>query len=203
MDNNLIAKWKSEYGSIYVIEVEDTIIYYRSLTAWEVQSIFDLHEQNKAKVDIEQAVCVFGILDPLPVPSFDRPGSITMLSEEIWNISVPSEELMNNTISKNRKWVDSNIEKNYSLVVAGVMSRLLPSLDLTRLLDMPTSKLIKLGAIVEKLTGTDFLGGELTQQKSKATKLMDGSNISQEAADKTSDMLAQALHEHKRKLKNK
>ena len=201
MKKNLIPQWKADFGSVYLIEIENFSVYYRALTAWEIQSILDLYDQNKAKVDIEHAVCVFGILDPTPLPSFEKPGSITSLSEDIWSKSVPGKEDMDAMIIKNREWAEASIDKNYNLVIVGIMCKLLPSLDLASLLDLPTTKLIKLGVIIEKLTGTEFLGGELSSNKNKATSIMKGSSISQEAADRTSDQLADALRQHKQNLR--
>jgi len=203
MKNNLIPQWKADFGSVFLLEVEEYSIYYRSLTAWEIQSILDLYEQNKAKIDIEKAVCIFGILAPSPFPLFKKPGSITSLSEDIWNKSVPNQKGMDSMIVKSRAWAELSIDKNYNLVIVGIMCKLLPSLDLTRLLDLSTSKLIKLGVIVEKLTGTEFLGGELGSNKSKATNVMKGSGISQTDADNTSNLLADALKNHKKSLNKK
>ena len=203
MKKDLIAQWKADFGSVFLLEIEEYSIYYRTLTAWEIQSILDLYDQNKAKVDIEHAVCVFGVLDPLPLPSFNKPGSITTLSDDIWNKSVPRQTETEAMITKSREWAENSIDKNYNLVISGIMCKLLPSLDITRLLDLPTNKLIKLGVVIEKLSGTLFLNGQLSSTKSNSTKIMSGSNISQDEANNTANLLANALKEHKQNIKKK
>jgi hypothetical protein len=200
MDISLkIPQWKAKYGSVFILEIEEISIYYRTLTAWEVQSIIDLNQQKKASVDIEEATCLFGVLDPTPLPTFNKPGSITSLSDSIWRKSTLSNELAEETIESVRAWSRESIDKNYNLVMASIMCRLMPALDLSNLLELSTTKLLKLGAIIEKITEEKFLKGEMGQEKQKQNPI--GNQVTDEMADRTSALLATALKRQKQKLK--
>jgi hypothetical protein len=188
-----IAEWKAKYGSVFIVSIEENSIYYRTLTAWEIQSIIDLTAQNKASLDIEEATCLFGVLAPSPLPTFSRPGSVSSLSEEIWNKSTLPADIMAKTIQDSREWSESSVDQNYNLIIASVMCKLMPSLDLAHLLELPTTKLVRLGAIVEKITGEHFLEGELLSNKQGAQKSQGPDQVTNEMADKTADLLANAL----------
>lgn len=97
-----VLEWKAKYGAVYSISIEDKPIYYRSLNGWEVQSVLELQQNNKADLDIEVAMCAMAIIYPSPIPSFARPGSISKLSSEIWNKSFPTEETLPDIATKAR-----------------------------------------------------------------------------------------------------
>lgn len=186
-----LLEWKSKYGSIYQISLEDTPVYYRSLNSWEVQSILELQESNKAKVDVEIAMLTMAILEPTPIPTFKKPGTISSLATEIWTKSFPTEDSLPKTAEDIRAWAQVNIKKNFGLALACVMCKVLPSLDLARLMDLPLSKLIKLAAIVEEITGQALILDDGTNFKSSTVS--EGYGISQEQADETGRALSNAL----------
>ena len=72
------------------------------------------------------------------------------------------------------------------------MCKVMPSLDLTRLLDLPLSKLLKLAALVEEMTGQSLILDDGVNTKA-AGNVRDGFGVSQEQADQTSAALSSAL----------
>ena len=81
---NQLLEWKSKYGVIYHIDLEDKPVYYRTLNGWEIQSVQELKKSNKAKVDVEMAILLMAILHPTPLPEFKKPGTVSTLALEIW-----------------------------------------------------------------------------------------------------------------------
>lgn len=194
-----LLKWKADYGAIFSVMLEDTEIYYRTLTAWEIQSIVELKKAKKAQVDVELATCVLATLEPTPVPSFNRPGTISTLASEIWDKSVPSEGSLETMIEKARAWTDLSVQENYGIALAAVMCKHLPSLDFAYLLTLSSSQLFKLAAIVEKMIEVPFMdGGTPNTTESKATKVIDGVGVSQDQADSANAALSRALSDFKK-----
>ena len=97
-----------------------------------------------------------------------------------------------------RDWADNTIKENFSLALSSIMCKVMPSLDLAHLMDLPLSKLMKLGAIVEEITGASLiLSGDDVNRTT--TPVKEGYGISQEQADKTGAALSQALKQIKKK----
>ena len=172
---------------------------YRTLTSWEIQSSVELKTENKATVDIELATCILATLAPTPLPKYQRPGTISTLATEIWNKSVPSEGSLQEMIDNSRSWTDTSVQENYGIALAAVMCKHLPSLDFAYLLTLPSSKLFKLAAIVEKMIDVSFMdGGTPTTESTQTSKVMEGSGVSQNQADNAGAALSQALSDFKK-----
>ena len=152
-----LIEWKSKYGAVYQITLDDIHVYYRSLTSWATQSILELQESNKAKIDIEIAMLSMAILEPTPIPQFKRPGTISSLATEIWLKSFPTEDTLPKTAADIRAWAGANVKRYFGLALSCIMCKVMPSLYLSRLLDLPLSKLLKLAAIVEEMTGQSLI----------------------------------------------
>jgi len=192
-----LLKWKSEFGTIYTLVLEETDLCYRTLTSWEVQSIVELRKSSRASGDIELATCIMATLWPQPLPSFVKPGTISTLASEIWENSVSSEDTLEDMIKVSREWAEDTTKENFGVALASVMCRILPSLDFAHLLDLPTSKLNKLAAIVELITDTSFMTGG--QGDKGASPVTAGHGISQDQADQASSVLSKALSDFRKK----
>jgi hypothetical protein len=193
MKDDLI-KWKEQYGSIYLIEIESQEIYYRTLTAWEVQSILDLKNNNKAQIDIDNAVVQLAILSIMP--DFYKPGSITSLAQAIWNKSSLTDDALALTKDSIRKWATDSISSNFNLALSALLCRILPSLDLVTLLSLSTNKLLKIAAIVETITEIKVLDSE-TNSKTQAP-IKEGYGVSGEQAKQVNEALNKALDKLKK-----
>ena len=195
---NQLLEWKSKYGAVYQLSLEGTPIYYRTLNGWEVQSVLELKKSNKAKVDVESAIALMAVLEPTPIPKFNRPGTISTLSLEIWQKSFPTEDTLPTMGEETRAWAEVTIKENFSLALASIMCKVMPSLDLAHLMDLPLSKLLKLGAIVEEITGSALIMTDGTTNP-QSRPIKEGYGISQEQADTTSAALSSALKQIKKK----
>jgi len=189
-----LIKWKERYGSIYLIEIESQDIYYRTLTAWEIQSILDLKTNNKAQVDIDTTVVQLALLSI--VPDFSKPGSITSLAQVIWNKSCLTDEALALTKDSIRKWAADSISINFNLALASLLCRILPSLDLVTLLSLSTNKLLKIAAIVETITEIKVLDSG-TNTKTQAS-IKEGYGVSGEQAKQVNEALNKALDKLKK-----
>lgn len=189
-----LIKWKERYGSIYLIEIESQDIYYRTLTAWEIQSILDLKTNNKAQVDIDTAVVQLALLSI--VPDFSKPGSITSLAQVIWNKSCLTDEALALTKDSIRKWAADSISINFNLALASLLCRILPSLDLVTLLSLSTNKLLKIAAIVETITEIKVLDSG-TNTKTQAP-IKEGYGVSGDQAKQVNEALNKALDKLKK-----
>ncbi len=189
MDKLTLAKLKSKYGSIYVIEIEGTPIYYRTLNAWEVQSFLDIKGNTSSeKIDVEKALCTFAVLSPSSLPEFKAPGSLSSLATEIWSKSIPSEESISISIDKAREWAEANTQNNFAIMVAVSLSRLMPSIDLISLLELPVNKLLRIASLAEISTNIQFLKGEGSAQSKGTINMKENMT-----PDETADALAAAI----------
>jgi len=182
MDDKLLY-WKSLYGSVYKTKVEEHSIVYRALTAWELQALTELRD-SKASTDLELSTCLLAVISHTPLPTFNKPGSVSSLSAAIWEHSVPSVDEATIKAEQVRKWADDNINNNFNIALSSIISKVMPSIDLSKLLDMPLPKLMKIGAIVEKITGTTFLTGDISSQ----------GNLPEKSSDQATQALSSALH---------
>jgi len=201
MNKYKLAEYKSKYGPIYMLELEGFEVYYRSLTAWEVQSFLDLKgNSNKDKMEMERVLCTFAIIEPSTLPNFKAPGSLSSLANDIWTRSIPQENTMDSFIDNAREWAQKNSQSNYSIMLAMAVCKIIPSTDLVALLEVPASKLIRIAALVEEVSGMQFLKGEGVTKQKQASPITQGHDISQEEADATTSALADALRSQKRNL---
>tara|TARA_Y100000310_G_scaffold292248_1_gene320869 strand:+ start:451 stop:1053 length:603 start_codon:yes stop_codon:yes gene_type:complete len=200
MDKRLLAELKTKYGALYMLNVEDIDVYFRSLNAWELQSFLEIREDTlKSKIEIENALCLFAVLYPTTPLSFQAPGSSTLLATEIWSKSVPTDQTIELMVDKHRAWAEDAIKENYNIMIAIALAKLLPSVDLISLLNLPTSKLLKVACLIENATDTLFLKGE-----SKSETTSGSVNLSPGADhDELSAALSTALSAQKQNNKNK
>ncbi len=194
-----LLEWKSKYGAVYQITLEGHPVYYRTLNGWEIQSVLELKKSNKAKIDIETATALMAVLAPTPLPEFKRPGTISSFAMEIWAKSFPTEDTLPTMAEDIRSWAGETIKENFSLALSSIMCKVMPSLDLAHLMDLPLSKLMKLGAIVEEITGTSLIIQDGDNVNRKSSPIREGYGISQEQADQTGAALSQALKQIKKK----
>jgi len=192
-----LLKWKAEFGTIYNVVLEEKELYYRTLTTWEIQSIVELKNSAKAAIDVELATCLMSTLYPEPLPSFEKPGTISTLATAIWDNSVPSERSLEQVVQTARSWADTTTKENFGIALASIMCRVLPSLDFAYLLNLPAAKLIKLAAVVELITDNSFMAGENSSTKN-ASPVTPGHGVSQEQADSASTALTAALSNFKK-----
>ena len=194
MDKLTLAKLKSKYGNIYCIDIEGCYIYYRTLNAWEIQSFLDLKgDTSKEKIEVEKALCTFAMLDPQSLPKFKAPGSLSTLAAEIWSKSTPTEEEVSINIDKARMWADQNTKNNYAIMIAVSLCRLLPSIDLISVLELPINKLLRIASLVEVAANVQFLKGE-GGAKDGAGKVDMKENMT---PDETADALAAAIQKQR------
>lgn len=164
MDN--ITQLKAKYGTIYKTISENIPIIFRALSAWELQALNEVRE-NKTAEDADLAVCLMGILDPTPLPDFKLPGTVSSIAAQIMAKSIyDTNEDLAVAVNKAREWATSATETNFNVSIAAIIAKLLPSTDILALLELPTSKLIRIGALVETITQTRFLTGETPQKQS-------------------------------------
>ena len=199
MDKLTLANLKSKYGSIYALEVEGTLVYYRALNAWETQSFLDLKgDTTKDKLEVEHALCTFAIIHPSTLPEFKGPGSLSTLATEIWSKSVPSEESIGSVVDSVRDWAAISSKHNYAIMLAISLTRLMPSLDLVSLLDLPITKLLRIAALAEISTEVMFLKGEGGAKQGNAS----GGKVDMKenmTPDETADALASAIRAQREK----
>jgi hypothetical protein len=183
-----------------MLNIEEVDVYFRSLNAWELQSFLEIREDSlKSKMEIENALCTFAIVYPSSLPSFKVPGSFTLIATEIWSKSVPTDQTIETMIDKHRSWAEDAIKENYNIMIAVALAKLLPSVDLISLLNLPTSKLLKVACLIESATNTLFLKGE-----SKSPTDSDIVTIKPNAdQDELATALSTALSLQKQKNKNK
>jgi hypothetical protein len=181
--NDKLLYWKSLYGSVYKTNIEGYSLVYRALTAWELQALTELRE-SKVSEDLELSTCLLAVISHTPLPTFNKPGSISSLSAAIWEHSVPSIDEARLKAEQVREWADNNIDNNYNIALSSIICKVMPSIDLSKLLDAPLPKLMKIGAIVEKITGTTFLTGDGPSQ----------GNIPEKSSDQATQALSSALH---------
>jgi len=189
--NNKLLQWKSTYGSVYQINIEGHSIIYRALNAWELQALTELRE-NKTSNDLELSTCLLAILEPTPLPNFKKPGSISSISAAIWKQSTPSAEEVQTKVEDIRQWAEVNINTNFNIALSSIICKVFPSIDLTTLLNLSLPQLLKVGAIVEKITGVQFLTGDASSFEAQR-------NLPDAANDQASVALGDAL----KQLKNK
>lgn len=188
--NNDLIKWKKRYGSVYVITVEDYPIYYRTLTAWELQSILDLKKNNRTQLDIDEAITQLATLSN--VPGFTRPGSLTSLAQEIWSKSSLTDENIVSAKEVAREWAIEAVNSNFNIALSSILCKVLPSLDLVNLLTMPTSKLIRIAALVENITDIKILDAGSSSGKTQLP-VKEGYGIDNAQAQQVNDALSRAL----------
>jgi hypothetical protein len=189
MDDKLLY-WKSVYGSVYKTSVEGHSIVYRALTAWELQALTELRD-SKASKDLELSTCLLAVISPTSLPTFNKPGTISSLSAAIWEHSIPSINEANIKAEQVREWAENNINNNFNIALSAIICKVMPSIDLIKLLDMPLPKLMKIGAIVEKITGANLLTGDVSSQE----------NIPEKSSDQATQALSSALQHLKRNKK--
>jgi hypothetical protein len=83
-----ILEWKKDYGSVFLIEVEESIIVYRGLT---VKETVTLERHGKLDAVAEEGIINFCVLYPEEL-KFHKPGSYSSLAEHIRNSSSWWEE---------------------------------------------------------------------------------------------------------------
>ncbi|MBC8437219.1 hypothetical protein H8D85_02730 [bacterium] len=196
MNDSKLLAYKAQYGSVYSIVLEEYSIYYRTLTSWEVQSIIELQKNKATSVDVEVAACCMAVLHPSEVPTFKRPGTISALFLEIWGKTLPTESTLEGVADASREWAEAAIDSNFAVALACLMCKMLPSLSLTDLLSLSVTKLIRIAALVEEITGSPILGG-IDQIQQQASAVQEGMGVTQEQADKTNRVLQQALSDFK------
>mgnify|MGYP003154061395 CR=1 FL=1 len=109
--NDKLLYWKSLYGSVYKTSVEGHSIVYRALTAWELQALTELRE-SKVSEDLELSTCLLAVISHTPLPTFNKPGSISSLSAAIWEHSVPSIDEARLKAEQVREWADNTVTIN-------------------------------------------------------------------------------------------
>ncbi len=194
MSNNLIT-WKKKYGSVYAITIENYLIYYRTLTAWELQSVLDLKKSNKTELDIDAAIVSLGVLSS--TPSFSRPGSVTSLAQEIWSKSSLTEDSISSTKEVVREWAKEAVTTNFNIALSTLLCKVLPSIDLVNLLSMPTSKLMRIAALVESITDINILDSGSSSSKVQLP-VKEGYNVSQAQVQQVTSALDKALNKLKK-----
>ena len=188
-----IIKWKEQYGPIYIVYIENFPIYYRTLSAWEIQSILDL-KAKKTQVDIDKTVAQLGILSA--IPDFKRPGSLTGLSQEIWTKSSLTDESLLEVKDSLRDWAKDAVSSNFNIALSSLLCRVLPSLDLLTLLSLPTTKLLRIAAIVERITDIKILDSGDGSAK-KQISIKEGYGVDPTQAQQVNDALSDALSQLK------
>ena len=153
-----LLKWKAEQGSVYQIKLEGHAIIYRTLTAFEIQALMELKEKNSK--NLEQAVCSLAVISHDPLPVFELPGTLFSLSSAIWEKSAPQDQQLEEKVEELRAWATTAIETNFSIALATLIARVMPSIDFTALLNMPLGQLLKIAALVEKVTNIPVMTGE-------------------------------------------
>jgi len=196
MNDAKLLAWKAQYGAVYIITFEEHSIYYRTLTSWEVQSIIELQKNKATSLDVEVAACCMAVLSPAELPTFKKPGTISALFIEIWRKTLPISETIEEIADINRKWAEEAIDSNFAIALACLMCKVLPSLSLTELLSLPLTKLIRMAALVEEISGTPILGG-IEQVQQQASAVPEGMGVTQEQANQANMTLQKALQDFK------
>ena len=196
MDKLTLAQLKSKHGSIYVIDIEGQLIYYRTLTAWEIQSFLELKgDSTKDKLEVERALCSFALVYPSNIPDFKGPGSLSSLATEIWSKSVPTEEAISDVVDNVRAWAVDASTNNYAVMLSISLTRLMPALNLTSLLKLTIAQLLRIAALAEVSTEVQFLKGEGSMGQKGKVQMKENMT-----PDETADALAAAI-KHQRDTK--
>jgi len=145
---------KAKYGPITLIRVEDTDIYYRSLTPNEITVLSELESSQKTK-DWVEATVALAVIEPKQL-DFQLVGSMYVLHEAIMNSSIPILKDGSFDMEYYDKWADGIVSSNSSYALAAAIVKNFPNTDILKLLDTPMERLLQIAALVEKMTGTSL-----------------------------------------------
>jgi len=163
-----LLKWKSQFGSIHTIPIEDYTIYYRTLTPNE---LIAFQELSKALPDREwsEVICELAVLCPSSSNlKFELPGSWTALGDSIISSSLPLDPQTGLfQLDDYRKWLEKVSEESAAYSLAIILARTLPGLNLMDLLNQPMERLLQLLVLAEKITGKDIIGNTATTGNSE------------------------------------
>ena len=180
LDEQLV-RFKAKYGTIGLLTIEEVPVYYRTLTPFEITALSEL-EKSMPEKDWMDTVLKIAVLHP-EILDFKLAGSIFVIHNAIMNTSLPVKDDGFFEVEEYRAWAEEVTKSNAALLLAVRITNLYPAMNLLQLLETPMEKLLKLGALVEKITQQDVFG--------------DGT--SSDASD--SDSLKQQLEQENRKYK--
>jgi len=147
MDPAKLLIWKSKYGAIHVVPVEDQQVYYRGLTTLEFLALNDLQD-SLPEEDWNEVVYKFAVLNQEEL-TFELVGSTTAIAELILNRSVFTEEEYQERVTKIRAWAKASTEQSVPFTLAIMAAKIYPGIDLIALLQMTPDQLLHIIAAIE------------------------------------------------------
>ena len=203
-----IIRWKSQYGSIYLAEIEGISIAYRGLTLNEMLTL-----QDYGKVDdiFEQNVVDLCVLAPKPL-TFQKAGSITVLSNQIRELSNWEDpDIIIEHIEKKKKELEQDAISFICKQIADFFGY-----DIQKIEDMTFDTFVDHCAMMELISGKQLFQRKTDQVSTKRDQVLnklgarresvvtvpgaiyrDPENHTQEAMDIASNALKQKIQQEK------
>jgi len=146
-----LLDWKEVYGTIHSLELEGQMVYFRSLTPWEIQAFQELEKALPEK-DWYHAICRKAVLHP-ENPRFELAGTEFALGNAIMEASLPIDAQGNFQMDEYRQWAQKVSRENAAFALAVAIANHYQSIDLMQLLHTPMEKLMRLAALIEIIIG--------------------------------------------------
>ena len=160
-NDGLLLKAKTLYGSLGVLEIEEQLFYYRSLTPAEILTLKEL-EESLPENDWAWAIVNMAVIWPTDF-TLDLAGSIFVLQNAVLEASLPTDDKGNFRIEDYRGWAKDTVENNASYALAVAVANNYPPANIIDLLNMPMENLLRMAALVEKILDQDIFSPNNTK----------------------------------------
>jgi len=153
-----LLQWKHKYGAVHIATVEDTRVYYRSLTTQEYMSFLELSNSLSNK-DWAKAICDITVLFPTEL-EFNMAGSYSTIATTVAERTGLSESDFDIATAEARAWAKANSDKAVTYALAIKTCVIFPGLDLLQLLKLTPEQLFRISAVLELATNRPILTEE-------------------------------------------
>jgi len=200
---NQILLWKQLYGNISVLQVEDSVCYYRGLSVNEFQALAELEEKLPA-ASKEEMIIKTALLDPPPedtLAGFRLTGSPMTIANAILDASVYTEDVLKTKAEEAKAWAQSSIQQSTLFVLALNISQVFPALPLHALMDMTPDLLLRYAAAIEEVTKQPILTSLFVQQAKQQPvnhKMAEGFGVDAETINDTTNALRDQIKDAKK-----
>jgi hypothetical protein len=146
-----IYQWKRLYGAVNVQQLEGITFYFRTLTPSEITAFNELSNSQPDKPWVHELI-KRAILFP-ETYDLNLPGSPVSLQNIIIQTSMPLNENGIVDLDPYEDWITAEVDSNPAIALCFALANRYPALSIFELMDMPTEKLMRVAAVVQKIIG--------------------------------------------------